>query len=110
MTSLLGGSYPLHDGNRVRLRLARGSDARGLRALLAERGDTSEVELRHLLRYDPRHRRVVCATALIDGRERIVGVGGIGADSAAPELLVADEQLAPGVGALLGDALLSRGT
>lgn len=108
MRSLLGGSYPLRDGTRIRLRLARGSDARALRELLARSGESSELTLRRLVHYDPQRRRVLCATALIDGRETIVGVASLTDAASAPDLMFADERLAPGVTALLGDALLAR--
>jgi hypothetical protein len=110
VASLLGGSYPLHDGNRVRLRLARGSDARALVELVRRASDAppDELAIRRLVQFDPRSRFVLCATALIEGRETLVGVGSIVGGSKAPDPLFADERLAPGVGTLLEDALVER--
>jgi hypothetical protein len=69
---MLGGSYQLEDGTRVRLRLARGSDGRAVGKLLGDRA-TQDVTLRGLVHFDPRQRSVVCATALIDGHETLDG-------------------------------------
>jgi hypothetical protein len=105
---MLGGSYQLEDGTRVRLRLARGSDGRAVGKLLGDRA-TQDVTLRGLVHFDPRQRSVVCATALIDGHETLVGIGSVqlGKPGVEPELILADEQM-PAVRELLADALSSR--
>jgi hypothetical protein len=104
--SLLGGSHPIRDGNRVRLRLARGSDARAIGDLL---GTGSRVAVRRLVHFDPRRCCVVCASALIDGHETLVGIGwvAIGRPGVEPEVVLADEELRA-VRELLADALNSR--
>lgn len=112
---LLGSSHVLRDGIRVRLRLARSSDAWAIGRLLAAGIDSgAEVaggELTGLLHYDPRRRCVLCAGALIDGRETLVGVGSIDFEAPGepcPDLLVVDTELADELSPLLTRALLSR--
>jgi hypothetical protein len=71
-------SHRLSDGLRVRLRLARPSDQRPVAALLARLGFApSMAELLDLVRFDPHRRAVICATALVGGRERVLGFGAI---------------------------------
>jgi hypothetical protein len=109
--ALLARTYDLPSGPRVRLRLARRSDRRGLEALLAQRGlEPSTLEIERLVRYDPRRRIVICATAPIAGTETIVGVGAIERDGedAEPDTVVVDERLTEGLGELLGAALVGR--
>lgn len=101
--------YTLPDGLRVCLRLARVRDREGVRGL-CERHDLEldELELARLVGFDPRRRLVICATALIDSRETVLGVGAIDlAVDADPWLLVIDDRAA-GLGPLLADALLGR--
>jgi hypothetical protein len=64
-----------------------------------------EVGARRLLRFDLRRERVICALAWIGGTETLVGVASSGA---AGEVLAADEAAAPGVGALLREALAEQ--
>ena len=108
--ALLARSYALPYGPRVRLRLARRSDLPAIRALLERRGvPASELSLDRLVRYDPRRRVVMCASALVGGTETIVGIGAVDlADGADPETLVIDERLTGGLGELLGAALVRR--
>lgn len=109
---LLAYSSPLPSGLRARLRMARGRDAAAVRALLERQGlDPDQLDPLRLLRFDPRRQFVVCATALIEGREEIVGFGAIGLGDAAnaePELLIVDEHLAAGLEELLRGVLVSR--
>jgi hypothetical protein len=109
--ALLGGSYHVRDGFRVRLRMARSSDVVPVRALLERSRGARELELIPLVQFDPRRRCVICATALIDGAETLVGVGSIALDGDGPPdpetLIVADEH-ADEVGVLLADALAAR--
>jgi len=92
-------------GPRVRLRLARRSDAAAVRELLEARGVTaSELDLQRLLTYDPTRRTVICAFAPIDGAETLVGVGAMHHAAGEPETLVADR----GVGPLLARVLRER--
>jgi len=110
-TPLLGESYKLDDGFRVRLRMARSSDIVPIRALVASNPAARELELASLVQFDPRRRCVICATALIDSAETLVGVGAIDIDgdaTAEPDtLLVADEH-AEQTAELLAATLSSR--
>ena len=108
--ALLSRSYALPTGPRVRLRLARRSDAAGIRSLLDQRGvEASEIAVNRLVRYDPQRRAVICATAPVDGTELIVGVGAIALEEKAPpETLVVDEALTDGLADLLASALVGR--
>jgi N-acetylglutamate synthase-like GNAT family acetyltransferase len=108
--ALLSRSYALPYGPRVRLRLARRSDMPAIRALLDQRGvPASELSLDRLVRYDPRRRAVMCASALVGGAETIVGVGAIDLSHAAePDTIVVDERLTGGLGELLAAVLVQR--
>jgi len=91
--------------------MARSSDLAPIRALLADKHDGPQGELASLLQFDPRRRCVICATALIDSAETLVGVGSIELDGdGAPEpdmLLVAGEH-AEEIAELLAGALVAR--
>jgi hypothetical protein len=108
--ALLSRTYELPSGPRVRLRLARRYDLPAIRALLEQRGvPASDVALERLIRYDPRRRVVICATAPIDGTELVIGVGAIDLTAdAEPDTVVVDERLTEGLGELLGAALVNR--
>jgi hypothetical protein len=111
--ALLARTYELPNRQRVRLRLARRSDLPALGALLAQRGiEPSALELERLVRYDPRRRLVLCATAPIDGTEAVVGVGAIelGAPDPEPDTIVVDERVTRGLPELLNAALVGRAT
>jgi hypothetical protein len=97
--------HTLPSGLRVRLRLTRSSDRNGIRALL-ERASVG-IEPIGLIRFDPRRRLVVCATALLDGRETVVGVGSIELGAGEPDLVIADRR-ADRVDELLAGALVVR--
>jgi hypothetical protein len=104
---LLLAAHKLPTGPRVRLRLPHVGDAAAARPLLERLGlEASELELRRLLRFDPcGPDGVVCASAFLDGREQLVGLACGGVQT---HLLLADEDRAPGVGALLEAALRER--
>jgi hypothetical protein len=90
--------------------MARPADEPGIRVLL-QRDGHRQLDVARLVRFDPRERVAICATALIDSTELIVGVGSIELDSQrdpAPELLVVEEALRDGVGELLERALVGR--
>jgi hypothetical protein len=108
--ALLSRTHELPAGPRVRLRYARRSDLRGLRALLEARDiDASDVALSRLVRYDPSRRAVICASAQIGGTEVVVGVGAIDLhEHAEPDTLVVDGALTPGLTELLAAALVGR--
>ncbi len=109
---LLAEYHALPRGPRVCLRLVRGRDAAGVRALYARHGaPLSELELARLVSFDLRTQLVLCATALIDAAETVVAVGSIELEDRgrlAPSLVVVDEALADGLDALLADALVAH--
>lgn len=87
-------------------------DAPAIRALLERGGlDPEDLEVARLVRFDPRTRVVICATALIGSSDTLVGVGAIGLDvnpQAEPDTLVVDAQLTDGLDQLLRRALVGR--
>jgi hypothetical protein len=109
---LLGFSYRLSDGSRVRLRLAAISDGPKISALLAARGhEDAELQAARLTRYDPRFEVVVCATSLVAGHEVLMAVGAVALSSGVPEApdFLAVAPAAPSeVAALVAAALLGR--
>ena len=75
---LLARYYALERGPRVCLRVVRGRDAAGVRALCERRGTPlSELGLARLIHFDLAAQLVLCATALIDSAETVVGFGAI---------------------------------
>jgi hypothetical protein len=108
--AMLSRSFALPAGPRVRLRLARLSDAAGVRALLEQRGvEATDVEVSRLVRHDARERVSICAVAWVGGAESIVGVGASDlAPGSEPDTLVVDERLTDGLGPLLAMALADR--
>src|SRR5947209_20576720 len=108
---LLGESYRLENNFRVRLRLARSSDIGPIRQLAESAPGPPRLELVPLVQFDPRRRCVICATALIDSAERLVGVGSIDLDgdsSTEPETVLVAGEHAEEIAALLADALRFR--
>jgi len=117
--ALLGRSYPLADGVRVCLRMARPSDSGPIRAL-AERqlgddasapGRIASLELARLVSFDPRRRCVMCATALVEGGERLLGVGAVeldGEHAGRPQAVFVDPESPEGLRELLNGALVGR--
>jgi hypothetical protein len=105
----LGHVYTLTEGVPVRLRLARSSDAPAVRQLLQDQGfHSGELDLARLIHFDPRRRYVVCATGLVGGKERLLGVGAITLDGATkPELLLVAEEHAEEVAPLLRRSLVN---
>lgn len=106
--ALMGRFYTLPTGMRVRLRLARTGDRIGIAALLERLGaDHDELEATRLALSDPRREVVICATALVEGTERVVGIGAIEIGARTPSRLIIDPR-AEGLEPLLGDALVGR--
>lgn len=105
--ALLGHVYELDDGTCVRLRLARGSDIRALRELLER--DSQDLSVARLLHFDPRREYVLCATALLDRRETLLGIGAIKLDGEGtePDLLVINDRAGEQLRSLLRDALIA---
>ena len=118
--ALLARYYVLPRGPRVCLRLARIRDMPGIQELFARHGlAPDELELARLVRADPRRQIVICATALVNGAETIVGVGAIDLERTPgrepepmsdqePMLLLVDDRLTDGLEELLADALMGR--
>ena len=102
----MGHVHEFAGGTSVRLRLARGSDIFAVRALLA--GDSRGLSAADLLVFDPRREYVLCATALLDGRETLLGIGSVKLDAEAtePTLLLIDDRAGDEVRQLLADALV----
>jgi hypothetical protein len=108
---LLARSHALPRGPRVRLRLAQTRDARAIRELVKGRDhelELQELEIARLVHLDPRRRVVVCACALIDSRDAIVGLGAMDVGASEPDLLVVDDELTDGLDELLARALRTR--
>jgi len=106
----LGASTTLPSGARARLRYPHRSDAAGVRGLLARLGlEADDLHLTRALRPDPRDRVVVVAAVLLDRLEEVVALGALDRGARAPDLLLADEALAPGVGAVVAEALAGHG-
>ena len=96
----------------MRLRLPQLRDAPAIRALLErQRLEPAELLAVRLVRFDPRRQVVICAAALIDARETILGVGEIGLGpevTVAPNQLYVDDQLTDGLDELLTRALVGH--
>lgn len=104
----MGYMLNIDGGLRVRLRLARSSDARAIGELLSRQEASFEgVNPFALLQYDPRNRYVVCATALIDGTVRLVGVGAVDLAADEPDLLIVDPDIGEPLAELLGQVLVA---
>jgi hypothetical protein len=102
-------TYPLPRGPRVRLRLATPHDEASIRAL-ADRcdADPQSLDIAGLVGFDPRERAVICATALLDAVETIVGVGAIELRDGTLAPMLVDHELTDGLGDLLSRALIGR--
>jgi hypothetical protein len=108
-TPLFTRSHALSRGPRVRLRLAQARDAQAIRALLRGRDhDAEQLDIARLVRFDPRRRVVICATALIGSVETIVGVGAIDFDATEPDVVHVDESLGDELADLVRRALVAR--
>lgn len=119
--ALLATLHTVENGLRVRLRLARPSDAHGVREFLANLSDESrrrrfgaampqvpDAAVRHFTFFDPRKRLVVSAMAIEDGRERIVGLADcalLATGVAELSVVVDDSRRQLGVGTLLTEVV-----
>jgi hypothetical protein len=104
----LDGSTTLADGQRLRLRMPQGADAPRVRALLAGLGlGADDLALSRAVRFDPRERVAVVATVLADRSEVLVGFAAMDRYGKDPDLVLADERLAPGARVIVEDALRS---
>jgi len=105
----LDSTASLPDGRRARLRYPQAADREGIAALHARLGvRADDVELARTLRFDPRTRLVLCATTWVDGHEIVVAWAAAARGHAIAHTILADETLAPGVGALVRSALAAR--
>jgi hypothetical protein len=96
----------------VCLRLVRRRDLTGIADLYARQGITvHELALARLVSFDLLNMLVLCATALIDARETVLGVGAIElARPTEPTLVVVDEDQTDGLDELLSGALVAHAT
>lgn len=110
--ALLAQYHPLARGPRVCLRLARRRDLTAIADLYRRRDlAVQELSLARLVSFDLLSMLVLCATALIDSRETVLGVGAIELDRPTePTLLVVDEHETDGLIELLSDALVAHAT
>ena len=93
----------------IRVRLAHSGDRRAVDALLERHARTDELQAGRLLRHDPRRTLVLCATVWDGGHEQLVGVSAAAMrPGARPEVLVSDEDGAPGAADALAEATARR--
>lgn len=106
---LLDDTTSLPDGTRIRLRLPHSGDRAELRALHGRLGlQADDLEIGRALRFDPRTRTTLCATVWVGGRETVVGYATTTRGARQAETVLADERLAPGVGAIVRAALAAH--
>ena len=102
---MLERHHHIEAGDRVRLRLPLVHDTPALHDLLERLGlSTDELDARRALRWAPRRRVAVCATVWDGRRECLAGFAAVDCGTDGVTLL-ADEERAPGVRALLEAAL-----
>jgi hypothetical protein len=80
------------DGLRVKLRLARPSDALRLRGFLESHAPRLASHARRFTFYDPRRRLVVLATAPLEGGEEIVGLADLRGPEPRDPMVVVDDR------------------
>ena len=103
---LLNRTHLLENDACARLRLPHTGDRHGLIALMERLGlDLGEMDAGRLLRGDPRRDVMLCATVWTSDRNVLAGYAATGPHG--PTVL-ADESLAPGITALLTEALAQR--
>ncbi|MGH2895470.1 MAG: hypothetical protein ACRDPM_19700 [Solirubrobacteraceae bacterium] len=110
--ALLARYHPLARGPRVCLRLARRRDLKAIADLYARQGiPVHDLWLARLASFDLVTTLVVCATALLDGTETVLGVGAIEfVRPTVPTLIVVDEHETEGLAELLSGALVAHAT
>lgn len=105
----LDDTTSLPDGRRVRVRLPQAADRPRLGELHGRLGlEHDDLDAARALRFDPRARIVVCAIVWDGTHETLAGWAASDRGADAPDLLLADETLAPGVTRLLLEALADR--
>jgi hypothetical protein len=80
------------DGLRVRLRLARPSDALRLRGFLESHAPRLASQARRFTFYDPRQRLVVLATTPLEGNEEIVGLADLRTPAPREAVVLVDDR------------------
>ena len=121
--AMLAGSHELADGGRVRLRLARPTDAAAVRDFLEDLSPLTrerrflvpvphvpEATVRHFTFFDPRRRVTLAATMPTPDGELIVGLADaafVGTGLAEIGIVVADEHQGRGLGSVLSEAVAS---
>jgi hypothetical protein len=110
--ALLAQYHPLPRGPRVCLRLARRRDLAGLSDLYRRQGiPVHHLSLARLVSFDLLNMLVLCATALVDSTETVLGVGAIELERPhEPTLMVVDDAQTEGLADLLADALVTHAT
>ncbi len=102
---------PLPDGTLISMRRVRLRDLDALRSLAAHAGVLcEEFELARLVRSDPAERLVLCATALVESTETVVGIGVIelGASATMPSLILVEPAHGRPLAALLAEELVEQ--
>ena len=101
----------LADGTHVAMRRVRLRDLDALRSIAARAGIVcEEFELARLVRSDPGERLVLCATAVRESAETVLGVGVIELLGSAtmPSLILVDPACGRPLAVLLAEALIDR--
>ena len=107
----LQGPTTLPNGLRVRLRLPGPSDRARLRTLCLRLGlPADDLAIGRLVRFDPRVRTAVCATCFAGARETVVGYAAIDRSADEPDVLLADDDIAPGVREVLAAVVRRHGS
>ena len=109
---MLAHYHRLPRGPRVCLRLARRRDLTAIGELYERVGiPVHPLSLARLVSFELLTQLVLCATALVDSTEMVLGVGAIELDRPdAPTLLVVDDAQTEGLAELLADALVTHAT
>ncbi|HEX3976476.1 MAG TPA: hypothetical protein VHW96_09440 [Solirubrobacteraceae bacterium] len=110
--ALLARYHPLPRGPRVCLRLVRRRDLAAIADLYGRQGiAVHELSLARLVSFDLLSMLVLCATALVDSTETVLGVGAIElVRPTEPTLVVVDEHQTDGLNELLSGALVAHAT
>jgi hypothetical protein len=110
--ALLARYHPLPRGPRVCLRLVRRRDLAAITDLYARQGRAvHQLALARLVSFDLLNMVVLCATALVDSRDTVLGVGAIELDRPTePTLVIVDEVQTDGLDELLQAALVAHAT
>lgn len=107
--SAVGHAATLSDGTPLAMRRVRLRDLDALRCIAARAGVVcEEFELARLVRSDPGERLLLCATAVRDGNETVLGVGVIELSGVTtmPSLILVDPAYGRPLAVLLAEALL----